>query len=150
MMKNGLAILIAVLLVAALATAAYAERSPRIAVDNETAALLILGFGGYRDSYQPPGHFQPNWRGPEHGYQRGYCDGWCDHQRLSRPYRQRRCSSGGYYRHSYRPQPRTGFRIRIGDGYLEWWETDRGSRFGYDSDRLRYRSHDRDRYRHRY
>ena len=35
-------------------------------------------------------------------------------------------------------------RIRIGDGYLEWWEADYGSSFGFGTDGFQYRNYDRD------
>ena len=147
MMKNGFAILIAILLIGLLSTAAFAKPKPhrgaqnnsrRPQIDRDTAALLVLGFGGYRDTLPPLGYYDPWDRGRHYGYWQGNHYGW-----------RNQWSRGWPQYPAYRSQPRTGFRIRIGDGYLEWWETDHNSYFGYDSDRLHYRNYDRDRYRHR-
>ncbi len=136
-MKKVLVILIAVLLIGLLSTTAFAKPNRSSNIDKETAALLVLGLGGHHDSFQPPGHHNPQGRGRHRGYWQGNHYGWRNQWR-----------SSWQQQPLYRRQARTGFRIRVGDGYLEWWETDRGSHFGYDSDRVRYRSHDRDRRRH--
>lgn len=135
-MKKVLPILIAVLLVGALSTAAFAKPQRGAKIDKEPAALLVLGWGGYHDTYQPPGHHAPQGRGNHYGYWQGNHYGWRNQWQAS--WRQPPL---------YPRQARTGFRIRLGDGYLEWWETDHGSGFGYDSDRVRYRNDDRDRRR---
>ena len=137
MMKNGFGILIAVLLVGLLSTTAFAKPNRRSKIDKEPAALLVLGLGGYYDSFQPPGHHNLQGRGRHRGYWQGNHYGW-----------RNQWQSSWQQQPLYRRQARTGFRIRVGDGYLEWWDSDRDSHFGYDSDRVRYRNHDRDRRRH--
>ncbi len=128
-MKKVFAILIAVLLVGTLSTAAFARPDRDLKIDKDTAALLALGFGGYRDSFQPPGYNNPYGPGRHYGYQQGNHYGW------------RNQPSYSYSQYPpYRYQPRTVFRVRIGNGRLEWRETDRDSRFGYDSNRGHYRS----------
>ena len=137
-MKNGLAILIAILLIGLLSTAAFAKPDRDLKIDTETAAPLALGFGGYNDSSPLFGYYDPWDRGRHRGYQQGNHYGWGNQW------------SGGWPQYQpYRYQPRTGFRIQIGDGYLEWWDSDYGSHFGYGSDQGDYRDRDRDRYRDR-
>ena len=138
MMKKVFAMLIAVLLVGLLSTTAFAKPDRSSKTDKDTAAPLMLGLGGYYDSFQPPGHHAPQGRGNHYGYQQGNHYGW-----------RNQWQSSWQQPPLYRRQARTGFRIRLGDGYLEWWDSDRGSRFGYDSDQVRYRNDDRGRNRRR-
>jgi len=140
MMKNGLAILIAILLIGLLSTTAFAKPDRDLKIDTETAALLMLGFGGYHDSSPLFGYRDPWDRGRHRGYWQGRHYGWGN---------QWRCSWQHCPYCRYRPPARTGFRIRIGDGYLEWWDSDYGSHFGYGSGRGDYRDYDRDRDRDR-
>ncbi len=145
-MKKGLAILIAILLIGLLSTAAFAKPDRDLKIDKDTAALRALGFGGYRDTYSSPGYYDPWDRGRHRGYRQGNHYGW--RNQWSQSWRQYP---------PYRYRPRTGFRIQIGDGYLGWWSSDYGSHFSYGSDRGQYqdcdrcdRDHDRDRDRHRH
>jgi len=138
MMKNGLAILIAILLIGLLSTAALAKPDRDLKIDKETAALLALGFGGYHDSSPLFGYYDPWDRGRRRGYQQGNHYGWGN-----------QWSRGWTQYQPYRYPARTGFRIRIGDGYLEWWDSDYGSHFGYGSGPGYYRDYDRDRDRDR-
>ena len=132
MMKNGLAILVAILLIGLLSTTAFAKPDRDLKIDKDTAALLTLGFGGgYNDSYSSRGYYDPWDRGRHRGYQQGNHYGWGN--QWSRDWPQYS---------SYRYQPRTGFRIQIGDGYLGWWSSGYGSHFSYGSDRGYYRDYD--------
>ena len=148
MMKKLWAILIAAVLIGLLSTAAFAKPKPqrgaqnnsrRPQIDKDTAALLVLGFGGYRDTLPPLGYHDPRDRGRHYGYSQGNHYGWRNQWSRGRPQYP-----------PYRYQARTGFRIQLGDGYLEWWETDHNTYFGYDSDRGQYRNRDRDRDRPRH
>jgi len=139
-MKRLLAMIVPVLLAALVCSVAAADSDRGITIDKETAALFMLGFGGYDNDDL----FGPLYRqGRGHNYWSGYRDG----RRSQRYYPQPRYRHvpPGYYRHQYRYRPpaRTGVRLRIGDGYLEWWETDYGSSFGFGTDGFRYHNYDR-------
>ncbi len=133
MMRKVFVILIAVLLVGLLSTTAFAKPDRDLKIDKDTAALLSLGFGGYRDTYSSRGYNDPWDRGRHRGYQQGNHYGWGNQWSWGRPQYS-----------SYRYPARTGFQIRIGDGYLGWWSSGYGSHFSYGSDRGYYRNHDRD------
>jgi len=141
-MKKFLAMIVPVLLVSLMCTVVAGDSSRTITIDKETAALFALGFGGYDNDGLFGPLYQQRWG---RDYWSGYRDGWWRSQRYN-PYRQYYHVPPGYYRHQYRYRPpaRTGFRIRIGDGYLEWWESDYGSSFGFGTDGFRYRNYDRD------
>ena len=138
MMKNGLAILIAILLIGLLSTAAFAKPDRDLKIDKEAASLLALGFVGYNDSSPLFGYYDPWDRGRHRGYQQGNHYGWGN-----------QWSRGWPQYTPYRYPARTGFQIRIGDGYLGWWSSDYGSHFSYGSDQGYYRGRDRDRDRNR-
>ncbi len=138
-MNRLVAMIVPVLLATLICTAAAADSDRGITIDKETAALFMLGFGGYDNDALFGPLYRQRWG---HDYRSGYHDGRRS-QRYNR-YPRYRYRLPSWYQRSYRPPARTGVRIRIGDGYLEWWETDYGSSFGFGTDGFQYRNYDRD------
>jgi hypothetical protein len=128
----------------ALSAVALADSERDTDIDEETAALMALGFGeGYANTHLPYYRRDNYGYGGRYGYPQRYRDGWRDYG----------CHTGRYktnYYPYYRWTPRTGIRVRIGDSYFSWEESGYGSYFGFGNDWLHYRKYDSDGHETRY